>query len=528
MAPAAQSSRTGPLEWLACWTATWRTRGRHRGLAAAPCSTARELTVTDTEARAPTRYTQRHREATYQSPHHVTLTGLVPGERRFYRVGSATGGWSDARSFIAPPAAATDAAASSPSSSLYPFRLAVVGDTGSTHNTTSTLDHMVASDPAAVLHVGDFVYADLYDPVGGYDADPNTTHQPRWDAFSRMLSPLVSTTPMVTTVGKHEREADTAGSEWQSYAARYAPPGGDKGYYSTRAGPVHVVVVNTYARDVAAQRAWLKADLAAVDRKVTPWVVLAMHAAWYTTYVGECGSSGERWGGGRGGGEERNTLPRARGGPPPPTLRPPATPTIDDPNTRTHTHTHSSPHPAPFPLLPPPPPNPPPAHYREVECLRVALEPVVAAGGVDVVFAGHVHAFERTHRVLNHAPSLCGPPHICVGDGGNAERMYLTFADAPAGSSTTQGSRNGGCPAEVYKKADKCAASAPGPFCSVGQAPWSAYREPSFGFGMLQIESPTKATWTWHRNQDGVRVAADRATLTRGDALCEGVAGSPA
>lgn len=45
---------------------------------------------------------------------------------------------------------------------------------------------------------------------------------------------------------------------------------------------------------------------------------------------------------------------------------------------------------------------------------------------------------------------------------------------------------------------------------------------------MLQIESPTTATWTWHRNQDGVRVAADQVTLTRGDALCEALAPSPA
>ena len=151
----------------------------------------------------------------------------------------------------------------------------------------------------------------------------------------------------------------------------------------------------------------------------------------------------------------------------------------------------------------------------------------MAAGGIDLVLSGHVHAYERSFRVFNYTTSFCGLPHICVGDGGNAERMYLNFVDAPA-TSTTQDSRNGGCPAEAYKKADKCAKSAPGPYCTVGQAPWSAYREPSFGFGMLQIESPTTATWTWHRNQDGVRVAADQVTLTRGDALCEALAPSPA
>lgn len=220
-----------------------------------------KLDVTDKETAAPTRYTQRYKMATYQSPefHHVTLKGLVPGERRFYRVGSKSGGWSDVRSFIAPPSVANDASDAAGSVSLpaglYPYRLAVVGDSGQTYNTSTTFDHMVASDPAAILHLGDFVYADLYDPVGGYDADPLTTHQPRWDAFGRFVSPMASASPMITVVGNHERETDEAESEWLSYTARYDPPGGSKGYYSTRVGPVHVVVINTYASDVAAMRA---------------------------------------------------------------------------------------------------------------------------------------------------------------------------------------------------------------------------------------------------------------------------------
>ena len=97
---------------------------------------------TETDAAPPTRYTQRYREATYASPtfHHVPLTRLPPGERVFYRVGSEAGGRSKVFSFVAP----------APRS---PFTLAVVGDTGQTHNTTRTLKHVREVAPGAVLEV---------------------------------------------------------------------------------------------------------------------------------------------------------------------------------------------------------------------------------------------------------------------------------------------------------------------------------------------------------------------------------------
>ena len=40
--------------------------------------------------------------------------------------------------------------------------------------------------------------------------------------------------------------------------------------------------------------------------------------------------------------------------------------------------------------------------------------------------------------------------------------------------------------------------------------------------GVLDVRSPTEAEWTWHRNQDGVAVAQDVATFTRGNPACAG------
>ena len=56
----------------------------------------------------------------------------------------------------------------------------------------------------------------------------------------------------------------------------------------------------------------------------------------------------------------------------------------------------------------------------------------------------------------------CGPVHICIGDGGNREGLALDYLPRP---------------------------------------PWSDFREPSFGSGMLLLHNATHAFWEWRRNQ---------------------------
>jgi hypothetical protein len=52
----------------------------------------------------------------------------------------------------------------------------------------------------------------------------------------------------------------------------------------------------------------------------------------------------------------------------------------------------------------------------------------------------------------------------------------------------------------------------------------SAYREPSFGHGILVVENATHAVWEWHRNQDAADVVSDRTLIVR-DGKCVGRAG---
>ncbi|TXG52152.1 hypothetical protein EZV62_021321 [Acer yangbiense] len=125
-------------------------------------------------------------------------------------------------------------------------------------------------------------------------------------------------------------------------------------------------------------------------------------------------------------------------------------------------------------------------HYMEGETMRVMYESWFVEYKVDVVFAGHVHAYERSERVSNVAYNivngLCtpindysAPVYITIGDGGNFEGLATEMTEP--------------------------------------QPSYSAYREASFGHGILDIKNRTHAYFSWHRNQDGFAVEADSVWL---------------
>lgn len=122
-------------------------------------------------------------------------------------------------------------------------------------------------------------------------------------------------------------------------------------------------------------------------------------------------------------------------------------------------------------------------HYMEGETMRVMYEPWFVQYKVDVVFAGHVHAYERSERISNVAYNivngLCqpkrdqsAPVYITIGDGGNLEGLATNMTEP--------------------------------------QPDYSAYREASFGHAILALKNRTHAYYSWHRNQDGFAVEADK------------------
>ncbi|KAF0891910.1 hypothetical protein E2562_011302 [Oryza meyeriana var. granulata] len=117
------------------------------------------------------------------------------------------------------------------------------------------------------------------------------------------------------------------------------------------------------------------------------------------------------------------------------------------------------------------------AHEGEGEAMRKAMERLLYDARVDVVFAGHVHAYERFTRVHNNEANPCGPVHITIGDGGNREGLAFDF-----------------------RKNHKL-------------APVSVMREASFGHGRLRVVNATAARWTWHRNDDADSTVRDEIWL---------------
>ncbi|KAJ6770591.1 ACID PHOSPHATASE RELATED [Salix purpurea] len=116
------------------------------------------------------------------------------------------------------------------------------------------------------------------------------------------------------------------------------------------------------------------------------------------------------------------------------------------------------------------------AHQNEGDWMMAAMEPLLYAAGVDIVLAGHVHAYERTGRVNNGKLDPCGAVHITIGDGGNREGL-----------------------AHKYKNP---------------QPAWSVFREASFGHGELKLANSTHAFWSWHRNDDDEPVRSDQVWIT--------------
>ncbi|RVX11774.1 putative purple acid phosphatase 20 [Vitis vinifera] len=117
------------------------------------------------------------------------------------------------------------------------------------------------------------------------------------------------------------------------------------------------------------------------------------------------------------------------------------------------------------------------AHQGEEESdgMRDSMEEMLYKARVDVVFAGHVHAYERFDRVYQGKTDKCGPVYITIGDGGNREGLATKYND-------------------------------PKPDISL-------FREASFGHGQLNVVDVNTMEWTWHRNDDDQSVAADSVKL---------------
>jgi hypothetical protein len=119
------------------------------------------------------------------------------------------------------------------------------------------------------------------------------------------------------------------------------------------------------------------------------------------------------------------------------------------------------------------------AHSMDTEGapMQKAVEDVLNQYSVDLVFSGHVHAYERSCQVYQYKCTPGAPWYITIGDGGNLEGLAETWVDP--------------------------------------QPAWSSFRQASYGFGELHVVNSTSMVWRWHQNQDLLPVIADEFTFTK-------------
>lgn len=427
----------------------------------------------------------------YTSPilHHVRLRNLTPGAVYNYTVGTTQCGMSETIYTVKVPAIGPS----------YPFTIAVVSDLGQTMNSSLAIHRMKEFDPDLVMLSGDLSYADAYYANGSFyywndtaPLDYFKSYQPRWDSFARLLEPLVSRHVFASIGGNHELESQRSNHNLtdMAYNARYPNPQfpetpgvghsihpndpsqywdqsqlplrgiflpedisntaiTNNSFYSINAGPVHVCFLNNYVPygKGSAMYRWLEKDLQGINPSQTPWVIVAFHSPWYSTYMGS---------------------------------------------------------------------------YRENAEMQHSMEPLFRNYNVDLVISGHVHAYDRSVPVFDNTVDSCGIVHIVLGSG-NAEGLTQGYIDTteytyshvkvsdlchdPETYFTTPGYQ------PTYTGRGHIHQN--GPFCYDSQAPWSDYREPSFGHGTITILNDTALEWKWNRNIDPPDTFLDRVIIVR-------------
>ncbi|KAI7845277.1 hypothetical protein COHA_001120 [Chlorella ohadii] len=262
--------------------------------------------------------------------HGAVMNGLQPATRYFYQYGDEELGWSAEESFVSPPAVGPDST----------VRLLAVADLGQAEadgsmeasemlpslHTTARLAEEAAAGAQLLVHNGDISYA------RGFSS--------QWDVYFDQLGPTVRRMPYMTTVGNHERDWPGSGDRFPAqydsggecgipYYRRTRMPTAeeDKPWFSFDFGPIHFIQYSTGKEPPGAwfalwkalsgchsvlflgalecapalfqphthpfnfaehlfergseQRAWIEADLKAVNRSRTPWVVVGGHRPMY-------------------------------------------------------------------------------------------------------------------------------------------------------------------------------------------------------------------------------------------------------
>ncbi|XP_044388484.1 purple acid phosphatase 23 isoform X2 [Triticum aestivum] len=388
--------------------------------------------------------------------HHVRLVGLTPSTRYYYRCGD-----SSLKDGLSDERSFRTLPAPAPDA--YPRRVAVVGDLGLTGNSTSTVDHLARNDPSMILMVGDMTYANQYRTTGG-----------------RGVPCFSCSFPDAPIRESYQPRWDGWGRFMEPLASRVTMMVTEGNHEIEPQGHGGAVTFASYLARFAVP----SEESGSNTKFFYSFNAGGIHFIMLGAYV-DYNRTGAQYSW-----LEKDLQKVDRR----------VTPWVVASWHTPWYNSYSS-------------------HYQEFECMRQEMEGLLYQHGVDIVFSGHVHAYERMNRVFNYTLDPCGPVYITIGDGGNIEKIDIDHADDP-----------GKCPSPGDNQPEfggVChlnftSGPAKGKFCWERQPEWSAFRESSFGHGILEVVNSTYALWTWHRNQDtyGEHSVGDQIYIVREPDKC--------
>lgn len=349
--------------------------------------------------------------------HTVYLTDLKASTQYFYQCGDfESGNTSSIRSFTTLPEAGSE------ESILF----GVIADLGQTADSKSTLQH-IAQNPgiSMVLLIGDLGYADCEASL--------------WDSFGELISMIASDVPLMIGAGDHEIELNdpasmNADQTFTAFEKRFHMPGDKPAEfgaitYNPRSNNIMKCGPTSFAAEYNYGNSFFSFEVGLV------------HYIFLNSYsVSSYGSVQYAWLRQDLRAVNRRTTPWVIVG-------------MHNPWYNSNEVHHQG--------------------EAETSVMQYAMEDLMFSYGVNLVLAGHVHAYERTYPVFQNITIPIGITYINIGDGGNAEGHHNQYIDpAPA---------------------------------------WSAFRNGSqYGHGELLVINKTHLFWEWHRNVDGEVVFKDQ------------------
>ena len=296
------------------------------------------------------------------------------------------------------------------------FSIGVLGDLGNTVDSQTTVSRILSNkDISLVLHAGDLSYANC--------------NQPAWDLYGEMVSTLASQTAWMVGPGNHEIEVSASGM-FKAFEARYRMPAIKPAEYGEVTVNSDFCTPSVFQMEYNYGNSFYSFDMGSVHVVfLNPYTTTDPSSAQYNWLVSDLKSV------------DRSITPWVVS-------------VMHCPWYNSNT-----------------------AHYGEWQTvtMRENMESIFYEYHVNLVFSGHVHAYETTYPVYQNVTKDDGVVYVTIGDAGNAEGHASLYYDKPS---------------------------------------WSDFRNGTqYGHGVLNVINDQKLQWEWHRNVDGEFVVVDSRTI---------------